>query len=532
MMDIVAPQENVVRVRFAPSPTGHLHVGGARTALYNYLYARKNNGIFVLRIEDTDAARSTRESYEGILRGMRWLGLEWDEGPDIDGPYGPYVQSARSVLYHSEADRLLREGAAYRCFCTASELDAMRAAQEARGEAPKYDGRCRARSAGAVEEKLAAGAPHVIRFMMPSGGETRFRDVVRGDFAFGNAELDDFVLIKSDGRPTYNYAVVVDDAHMRISHVIRGDDHISNTPRQVRLYDALGYRLPKFAHLPMILGADKTRLSKRHGATAIDAYRDLHYLSDAMVNYLALLGWSFDGKRELFTFKALIEAFSLKRVSSNPAVFDTGKMEWINAEHFKMLPPAEKLELVSEVLEEEGLLPPAFEVDLSRPVDLKLVAGTEPLRVDTIDAAKKSFARELPRLALIIEVLGNRLKLLRDVRELMGYFYTDDFHRDENAVRRHLASKETGSRLDALALAYENLQYFDRASVEETLRGLADRLGIESGELIHPCRVALTGKTVSPDIFWVITLLGKAKTVERLRAAAATAAAPTAPKDE
>ncbi|RJR29671.1 MAG: glutamate--tRNA ligase [Candidatus Latescibacterota bacterium] len=530
-MDLVERQNDVVRVRFAPSPTGHLHVGGARTALYNYLYARKNGGVFVLRIEDTDAARSTRESYEGILRGMRWLGLEWDEGPDIDGPYGPYVQSARSVLYHSEADRLLREGKAYRCFCAAAELDAMRAAQETRGEAPKYDGRCRSLGEAEIEEKLAAGAPSVVRFAMPREGETRFRDVVRGDFSFGNAELDDFVLIKSDGRPTYNYAVVVDDAHMRISHVIRGDDHISNTPRQVRLYDALGYRLPKFAHLPMILGADKTRLSKRHGATSVDAYRDLHYLSEAMVNYLALLGWSFDGKRELFSFKALIEAFSLKRVSSNPAVFDLAKMEWINAEHFKMLPPAEKLELVAEALEEEGLLPPAFEVDLSRPVDLKLVAGKEPLRIDAIDAAKKGFARELPRLALIIEVLGNRLKLLRDVRELMGYFYTDDFARDETAVRNHLASKEAASRLEALALAYEDLQYFDRPSVEETLRALADRLGLQSGELIHPCRVALTGKTVSPDIFWVIVLLGKAKTVERLCAAAANAPIPPAAKE-
>ncbi|HEY5132521.1 MAG TPA: glutamate--tRNA ligase [Candidatus Krumholzibacteriaceae bacterium] len=524
MMDLIEKQEDVIRVRFAPSPTGHLHVGGARTALYNYLYARKNNGVFVLRIEDTDAARSTRDSYEGILRGLTWLGLEWDEGPDIGGDYGPYLQSARGVLYHSEADRLIRDGKAYRCFCTPEELEAMRVEQDEKKLPPKYAGTCRALTPPEIEERLAKGIPFVIRFAMPLEGQVRFRDIVRGDFTFTNAELDDFVLIKSDGRPTYNYAVVVDDAHMKISHVIRGDDHISNTPRQVHLYGALGYKLPKFAHLPMILGHDRARLSKRHGATSIDAYREKYYLSEAMVNYLALLGWAYDGKRELFTFKALIEAFTLKKVSSNPAVFDVGKMEWINAEHFKMLPLNKKVELAYGVLEEEGIFPPSFEVDLSRPVDLKLIPGKEPLRPETVDGGDRVYAKEVPRLALIIDALGNRLKLLKDVPDLMRYFYRDDYARDEDAVRNHLMSKEASSRLAALADEYERLQYFDRASVEETLRALADRLSLESGELIHPSRVALTGKTVSPDIFWVIVLLGKAKTIERLRSAAALGA--------
>jgi glutamyl/glutaminyl-tRNA synthetase len=359
---------------------------------------------------------------------------------------------------------------------------------------------------------------------MPLEGDVRFRDVVRGDFSFANRDLDDFVLLKSDGRPTYNYAVVVDDAHMKISHVIRGDDHLSNTPRQVHLYRALGYTLPKFAHLPMILGNDKTRLSKRHGATSIDSYRDQHYLSEAMVNYLALLGWSFDGKRELFTFKALIDAFSLKKVSTNPAVFDLGKMEWINAEHFKLLPLGEKVELIYDILEKEGVFPPSFEVDLSRPVDLKLVPGKEPLRGGALDDGKRVYAKEIPRLAVIIDVLGNRLKLLKDAPALMRYFYRDDYERDEDAVGKHLMTKEASARLAALADEYEKLQYFERAAVEEDLRSLADRLGLESGELIHPCRVALTGKTVSPDIFWVVILLGKSKTVERLRAAAALGA--------
>ena len=523
-MDLIERRDEVIRVRFAPSPTGHLHVGGARTALYNFLFARKNGGAFVLRIEDTDAARSTRESYEGILRGMRWLGLEWDEGPDIGGDYGPYVQSARGVLYHSEADRLLREGNAYRCFCTAGELAAMKLEQEDKKLPPKYGGRCRNLTPEETDERLARHIPNVIRFKMPLEGEIRFRDIIRGDFTFANAELDDFVLLKSDGRPTYNFAVVVDDGRMKISHVIRGDDHISNTPRQVHLYQTLGYPLPKFAHLPMILGHDKTRLSKRHGATSVDSYREKYYMPEAMVNYLALLGWSYDGKRELFSNKALIEAFSLKKVSSNPAVFDLAKMEWINAEHFKMLPLAEKVELVYGVLEKEGLFPPAFEVDLSRPVDLKLVPGKEPLRGEILGSEKQVYAKEIPRLALIVEALGNRLKLLKDVPDLMGYFYRDDFERDEAAVRNHLMAKEASSRLSALAGEYEKLQYFDRSSVEETLRALADRLGLESGELIHPCRVALTGKTVSPDIFWVIVLLGKSKTVERLAAAVALGA--------
>jgi len=508
-----------VRVRFAPSPTGHLHVGGARTALYNYLYVRRAGGVFVLRIEDTDAQRSTQESYKGILNGLRWLGLDWDEGPDVGGDYGPYVQSARSVLYHSEAMRLIDEGKAYRCFCTPEDLEAMRIEAQEKKLPPKYDGRCRRLSKEEIDEKLVREVPYAIRFKMPEEGEVRFRDMIREEFTFSNRDLDDFVLIRSDGRPTYNFAVVVDDFHMKITHVIRGDDHISNTPRQVHLYHALGYKVPKFAHLPMILGKDRTRLSKRHGATSIDYYRDKYYLSDAMVNYLSLLGWSYDGKRELFSRQTLIEHFSLKKVSRNPAMFDTDKMEWINAEHFKRLSLLKKTVLVYGVLEKQGYLPSDFEVDLSRPVDLKLIPGKEPVNEGILESNETINSKVFQRLALIIKVLGNRLKLLREVPDMLGYFYRDDFKRDEIAVRKHLSSRGSLERLKVLADEYEKLQYFDRDSVEETLRNLADQLELEAGELIHPCRVALTGKTVSPDIFWVIVLLGKAKTVERLRAA-------------
>lgn len=513
-------EERTIRVRFAPSPTGHLHVGGARTALYNWLYARRMNGVFVLRIEDTDAQRSTRESYEGILRGMRWLGLDWDEGPDVGGDAGPYVQSLRSVLYHNDARRLVEAGMAYPCFCTPEDLEEMKMEAQREKRPPKYDGRCRPIAPGEAEERVAAGEPHVVRFRMPEEGEVRFRDVVRGELSFANADLDDFVLIKSDGRPTYNFAVVVDDAKMKITHVIRGDDHISNTPRQVHLYRALGYRIPKFAHLPMILGSDGTRLSKRHGATSIDWYRDRRYLPDALVNYLALLGWSLDGKRELFPRKTLVEKFSLKKVSKNPAQFDLDKMEWVNGEHFKMLKLYEKTMLVYAVLEEEGILPPDFDVDLSRKVDLKLVPGTEPV-AEREDGERGRFsAEDFRRLALIIQAMGNRLKLLKDAPGMLRPYFKDEFDMDEHAVASHLRRPEAPERLERLAGALEGLQYFELDRIEETLRDLADEMGLQAGELIHPCRVALTGRTVSPDIFQVILVIGKEKTVERLRAAA------------
>ncbi|MDZ7859408.1 MAG: glutamate--tRNA ligase [Candidatus Krumholzibacteriota bacterium] len=508
-----------IRVRFAPSPTGHLHVGGARTALYNYLYARKTGGKFILRIEDTDVKRSTEESYEGIIDAMEWLGLESDEGPLAGGDYGPYTQSGRNVLYHNEVRKLLDAGKAYYCFCTPERLKEMRFEMEEKKLPAKYDGRCRKLSESEVEERLSKGVPHVIRFKMPSEGNVFFRDIVRGKFTFDNANLDDFVLIKSDGKPTYNFAVVVDDAHMKISHVIRGDDHISNTPRQVSLYHALGYKVPKFAHLPMILGRDRARLSKRHGATSIAYYRKRHYLAEGLLNYLALLGWSLDGKRELFTRKALIDKFSLKKVSKNPAVFDNDKMEWINSEHLKKISLVGKISLVQDVLDEEGLIPPEFDVDITKPVDLKIVPEEEDIKEEKIRNYKMA-DKEIKRLGTIINVLGNRLKLLKDVPDIMGYFYTDNYSVDEEAVRTHLLRSEVPDRMNKLADEFEKLKYFDRESVEKALRDLAFALEITAGELIHPCRVALTGKIVSPDIFWVVILLGKNKTVERLRNAA------------
>ncbi|MGH7429909.1 MAG: glutamate--tRNA ligase, partial [Candidatus Methylomirabilaceae bacterium] len=320
-----------VRVRFAPSPTGYLHVGGARTALYNWLFARHGRGVFILRIEDTDAERSTEEAAAGIIEAMRWLGLHWDEGPEVGGPAGPYRQAERFDIYREYAQRLLEAGKAYYCVCTPEELEVRRKAALAAARSPKYDGRCRERgvrppaSSSAVAGPGAGGA--VVRLRISEAGGIEINDLVHGTIRFEDVELDDFILLRSDGLPTYNFAVVVDDVLMRITHVIRGDDHISNTPRQIKVYEALGLPIPHFAHIPMILGPDRARLSKRHGATGVMAYQEMGYLPEALVNYLARLGWS-HGDQEIFTQEELIRHFTLEKVGRTAAIFDSAKLEW------------------------------------------------------------------------------------------------------------------------------------------------------------------------------------------------------------
>lgn len=492
-----------IRVRFAPSPTGHLHIGSARTALYNWLYARKTGGTFVLRIEDTDAARSTRDSYESILDALRWLELDWDEGPEKGGEFGPYQQSARMVIYHTEARKLLEGGLAYRCFCSQEELEELRGESGRNGDT-SYDRRCRNLPADEVERRLKAGTPHVVRFKMPEG-ETVFSDIIRGTLTFNNADLDDFVILKSDGRPTYNFAVVADDAMMQISHVIRGDDHLTNTPKQVLLFRALGYTVPKFAHLPMILGSDRSRLSKRHGATSVQEYRSLGYLSDGLINYLALLGWAYDDKMEFFTRKSLIDKFSLKKVSRNPAAFDPEKLKHINGEHFKRAEAGMKTALVDSILHDEGVLPADF-----------TVAEWSGTRNGSGQAASPDFQR----LAFIINLMGNRLKVAGDAPRLLRYFFKDDYPRDPDAYETHLRGDGTAVRMESLAQTLQGLEPFSRDAIEAAVRSLAEDEGISAGDLIHPCRVALTGTAVSPDIFAVIQLIGRDKSVERLRSAA------------
>jgi glutamyl-tRNA synthetase len=495
-----------IRVRFAPSPTGHLHLGSARTALYNWLYARKTGGVFVLRIEDTDAARSTEESYESIIDALEWLGLDWDEGPGREGEFGPYLQSARQVVYHTEAQKLLAGKAAYRCFCSPEELEELRSSSAERGGETKYDRRCRNLPADEVERRVHSRTPHVVRFKLPDG-ETRFGDIIRGLFTFNNAELDDFVILKSDGRPTYNFAAVADDAMMKISHVIRGDDHITNTPKQVLLYRALGYPLPKFAHLPMILGSDRSRLSKRHGATSVQEYRSLGYLSDGFINYLALLGWAYDDKTEFFTRQSLIDKFSLKKVSKNPAAFDTEKLNHINGEHFKRLESGKKTALIESQLVKAGVLPADFE-------------ATEWSGSRGSCAGTAGSSGESHRLAFIINLMGNRLKVAGDAPKLLRYFFKDDFERDAEAHRKHLNGPRVAELLERLARLLESIEPFTRDEIEAQVRSLAEEAEVTAGDLIHPCRVALTGSSVSPDIFSVIQLVGKKKCIERLSSTA------------
>jgi glutamyl-tRNA synthetase len=477
-----------VRVRFAPSPTGTLHVGGSRTALYNYLFARLNGGVFVLRIEDTDAARSTDDSLDAILTGLRWLGLAWDEGPGVGGAHGPYYQSERRDRYETHARTLEKSGHAYPCFCSVEELEERRAAQVARGEAPRYDGKCRVLSTSERETRREAGRPSALRFALPPPDEVAWDDVVRGRVAFASDLLDDFVLVRSDGLPTYNYACVVDDHEMAISHVIRGDDHISNTPRQLLIYQALGWTTPLFAHVPMILGPDGSRLSKRHGATSVAAYQGLGMIPEAMVNFLALLGWSYDGQRELFTLAELEQVFRLERVSANAAIFDLAKLEWVNAQHLKRLPETERVKRVERYLAARGW-------DLG---------GREP-------AWRAAFVR----------ALGDRLRTLRDAEEYGRFALADTLEVEGAAWQDVLTRPDVAWELRTLADRIETDPAYTTESLERLLRALASERAIKPGALIAPVRVALTGRTVSPGIFDVMALLGRARTLERLREAAA-----------
>jgi nondiscriminating glutamyl-tRNA synthetase len=482
----------IIRVRFAPSPTGHLHIGGARTALFNYLYARRQNGVFVLRIEDTDVERSTDESVRMILQDLKWLGLTWDEGPEVGGAYGPYFQSQRQDLYREKLEFLQAQGHAYPCFCSAELLDQKREQATAAGLQPKYDGTCRALPPETALARVKAGEAHVMRLKLPAEGTTVIDDRIRGKMVFENSVLDDFVLLRTNGLPTYNFAAVVDDAAMKISHVIRGDDHISNTPRQIQLYQALGEPLPAFAHVPMILGPDKTRLSKRHGATSVGAYADEGYLPHTLVNYLALLGWSFDDKTTLFTHAQLIEKFSLKKVSKNPAVFDPVKLQWMNGIYIRQLPPEEYTARALPVLVAAGLL-------------------AEPL-----DAERRAWAA---RVALLVK---EHLKIFTELPAHVGYFFGEGVELDEAAREKLKAAGERPDLFITLHRQLSMLESFTHKGLEELMKGLLEQFQVKFGDLVHPLRAAVTGRANSPGIFEVLELLGKERTVKRLAAGLAS----------
>jgi glutamyl-tRNA synthetase len=479
----------VPRVRFAPSPTGYLHVGGARTALFNWLYARRHGGTFVLRIEDTDVERSSADMVTGILDSLRWLGLDWDEGPVVGGPHAPYFQTERLPRYADAAARLVAAGHAYYCYCRPEELQARREAAEAADGGWVYDRTCRRLSAEDVAAREAAGTPRAIRFFVPEG-ETVVDDLIRGRIVVNHANIDDFVLVRSDGYPTYQLSVVVDDAEMGITDVVRGDDHISNTPKQVLLYRALAAPVPRFAHVPLILGPDRKRLSKRHGATSVGEYERSGYLPEAMINFLALLGWSpGGGDRELFSRDELIERFDLKGISGGNAVFDVAKLDWFNQQYLMRMPAGEILARIRPAIEAAGLWREAF-------------AG---------DAADW--------IAAVIDLVKPRARRLGDFAGLLRPFIEDDVEIDPAAAAKYLSAPNLAAHLEAWRARLAEIQPFDPPAIEAALRTVADALGIKAGVLIHATRVAVTGQAVSPGLFEVVALVGRDRAAARIAAA-------------
>ena len=471
------------RVRFAPSPTGYLHVGGARTALFNWLYARRHGGIFVLRIEDTDVERSSADMVTGILEGLRWLGLDWDEGPEAGGPHAPYFQSERGHRHREAAAQFLEQGRAYYCFCSPERLRDEREKAEARGEAWQYDRTCLALDPSRVAQLLADGAPKAVRFKVPAG-KTAFDDAVKGHIEFDSANIEDFVIVRSDGHPLYHLSVVVDDVDMGITLVIRGDDHISNTPKHVLLFEALNAPVPRFAHVPLILGADKKRLSKRHGATSVTEYRNQGYLPAAMVNFLALLGWSPGDDRELLSKAELIESFTLEGISGGNAVFNTEKLDWMNGQYIGRLTTAELAALVRPLLAQS-------ELDL------------HPLVADP------------NTLGLMLELLRPRAKRLTDFVEQAAPLLREPSEY-EPAAEKHLSIPGLAGHLEALMEALKAVEPFSETAVEAALRAVATDRNLKAGVLIHATRIALTGRTMSPGLFEVMVLLGREQTLARL----------------
>lgn len=459
-----------VRVRFAPSPTGALHIGGVRTALFNWLFARQQKGVFVLRIEDTDQSRSTDESIQAIIEGMKWVGLDWDEGP--------YRQTERMDLYRSHATQLLEKGQAYWCVCKAEELDARRKEAEAKGLSPKYDGRCRDRGLTNPTGDAA------LRFKAPREGETVVDDLIKGKIIFDNNVQDDLIILRSNGYPTYNFSVVIDDAMMNITHVVRGDDHLTNTPRQVPIFRALGFPVPQFGHLPMILGSDKARLSKRHGATSIMAYKEMGYLPDAMMNYLVRLGWS-HGNQEIFTRQELIEKFSWKNVQTSAAVFNPEKLLWVNAEYIKISPPAQVAQALVPLLEAAGL-------------------------TNEIEAVSPGWLTQL------VILVKERAKTLVEMVDWVSPYFGQAVIYDEEAAKKFL-TPAIAPILATLLTRLEAFPAFSKQQWEEAFKQLVEEEGMKMGQLAQPVRVALTGRTASPGLFEVMEVLGRDRTLFRLR---------------
>jgi glutamyl-tRNA synthetase len=475
-----------IRTRFAPSPTGFMHVGSLHSALFAWLFARHNNGAFVLRIEDTDVARTVEGSVGAILEGFRWFGLDWDEGPEVEGPYAPYFQSQRLELYHAAAQKLIASGHAYNCYCSEERLEKMRELQRQRKQPPGYDRHCRDLSSEERERLEASGITPVVRYKMPLTGETKFHDLIWGDVTFKNALLDDHVMMKSDGFPTYQLANVVDDHEMKITHVIRAEEWLSSTPRHVLEYDALGYDLPEFAHLPLLIGSDRSKLSKRHGSVHVGEFKAEGYLPEAMLNFMATLGWSLDDKTELFTKDDLIKSFSLERVSKTPAIFNRDKLNWMNGLYVRKLTPEDFTQRALFFLERD--LPS----EVKRPLPPEYVREVLPL-------------------------VQERVKLMKDVTPLSHYFFVDALNYDANLlIGKDMTAASTIHALSVAGDRLAKLGAFDVQTLEGMLRPLAVELGLKTGQLFGALRTAVSGETATPPLFDMMAVLGKARCLKRI----------------
>lgn len=479
-----------IRVRFAPSPTGALHIGGARTAYFNWLFARQQQGTFVLRIDDTDRARSTEESFRQILSSLTWLGIDWDEGPDVEGSYGPYRQSQRQSIYDEELTRLVDGGKVYPCFCTQEELAAERDAALRQGLTPRYSGRCRHLTDDERARRLEQGESHTYRLRAPESGDVVVHDLIRGDVTFSADEVDDFIVWKADGSPTYHFASCVDDARMQITHIIRAEEHLSNTPRHIVLFQTLDFPVPVFAHVPMILAPDRSKLSKRHGATSVKEYRDAGILPEALVNYLLLLGFSPGEEKEVLSREEALQVFDIMRVSKNAAVYDMKKLEWLNGNYLRAMSSDALLALIWTQLVHRGYVRP-----------------DEP-------------AERISWLRGVVESMQSRAKNINELVEGLEFYFRAPTSYDAKGARKYFADEQVPLRLREIARELEAVLPFIAPLIERRYHDLTAALGVKPAVFIHPTRLALTGRTAGPGLYELMELLGKATCQERLQSAA------------
>lgn len=477
-----------VRVRFAPSPTGYLHIGGARTALFNWLFARKMGGKLILRIEDTDVARLKEDSVSQILTSLKWLGINWDEGPEVGGDYGPYYQSERFDIYRKYCQQLVDEGKAYYCFCTPEELEAQREKQRLAKQPFRYARTCRDLTPEEVKARIDAGASYSVRLKIPAEGSVVVHDIIHGDVTFNMDQYDDFVIMKSNGIPTYNFAVVVDDHLMGMTHVMRAEEHLSNTPKQLLVYEAFGWEPPKFGHMSMILAPDRSKLSKRHGATSVEEFRSQGYVAEAIVNYLTLLGWGPGDEREIFSLQETVDLFEMEQMSKKAAVYDTKKLTWMNGQYLSELPLEKILPEVKPFFVKDGYVDEAW------------------------------FADHEEYFAKLVDTVRVRVKTLQEVADASDYFFKDVETYDEKGVAKHF-KPEAVALLEQCIAAVEADDVYSLETTEAAYNKIAADNNLALGKVIHPTRLALTGRTVSPGMFDVMVLLGKEKTLARLHKA-------------